>query len=309
MKIARIVAILQASRPLLPFSDSFSRADGDLVNGWEYTAGKWTTVSNAAVGVPGLGPELIANGAFDDASAWTLAAGWAISGGVAVATASISDLTHTPAGFPSADWYRLHADIVRTSGGLNIAINTSNVAPGDWLTSSQSFEFGGRGGNTSNPGLRFRGQNGSAFNGTVDNVALKKITLADMFCTRNFGASDIDVQVEITRVSNMDTGLVICLDNKTNPANYIIGCLNSSNRAILLKCVGGITFTYLILGTIAYVPGSILRITKTGNTVRLYYNGAQVGLDQTVSDVGIASNTRHGLFSTGSGSFDDFGAI
>ena len=35
-----------------------------------------------------------------------------------------------------------------------------------------------------------------------------------------------------------------------------------------------------------------------GNNVSAYYNGTQVGTTQTVSDAGIVSNTRHGLFST-----------
>lgn len=35
-----------------------------------------------------LGPELVPNGNFDDATGWALQAGWTISGGVAVATAA-----------------------------------------------------------------------------------------------------------------------------------------------------------------------------------------------------------------------------
>ncbi|KKQ91619.1 MAG: hypothetical protein UT17_C0005G0057, partial [Candidatus Woesebacteria bacterium GW2011_GWB1_39_10] len=63
--------------------------------------------------------------------------------------------------------------------------------------------------------------------------------------------------------------------------------------------------------TVTYSAGAVLRVityTSSGSLkVRVYYNNVMIGSEQTVSDAGIISNTKHGLFSTYSGNtFDNF---
>ena len=47
-----------------------------------------------------------------------------------------------------------------------------------------------------------------------------------------------------------------------------------------------------------YAAGRVLRLVCSGNSVSVYYDGAQVGSTVTVSDAGIVSNVNHGKFST-----------
>lgn len=99
------------------------------------------------------------------------------------------------------------------------------------------------------------------------------------------------------------------LDSTSSPANFLIAYHDGTNVK-LDKNVGG-TYTNLISAAATYSAGATLRVityTSSGSLkVRVYYNNALVGSEQTVSDAGIISNTKHGLFSTYSGnSFDNF---
>jgi len=58
---------------------------------------------------------------------------------------------------------------------------------------------------------------------------------------------------------------------------------------------------------ISYVDDAVLRVVKNGAAIKVYYNGSEIRDDVFVNDVGIVSNTKHGLFTTGAAvSFDDF---
>lgn len=50
-------------------------------------------IFNAGIRPLGLGPELLGNGSFDDASVWTLGTGWAILSGLAVRSPAASSST------------------------------------------------------------------------------------------------------------------------------------------------------------------------------------------------------------------------
>ncbi len=86
------------------------------------------------------------------------------------------------------------------------------------------------------------------------------------------------------------------LDSAGSPANFVIA-YHDGVTCKLEKCVAG-TYTSLISVTTTYVAGAILTVRRQGNAVRLYYNNALIGTEQTVSDAGIVSNTLHGTFST-----------
>jgi len=74
----------------------------------------------------------------------------------------------------------------------------------------------------------------------------------------------------------------------------------------LEKNVAG-TYTTVQSTAVTYSAGATLRVIKDGTKYRVYYNNALVGTEQTISDAGIISNTKHGLFSTYSGNtFDNF---
>lgn len=72
------------------------------------------------------------------------------------------------------------------------------------------------------------------------------------------------------------------------------------------------TWTNLIYADFTYSSGATLRVITYHSDastlkVRVYYNNALIGTEQTVTDAGIISNNKHGLFSTYSGnSLDNF---
>lgn len=70
----------------------------------------------------------------------------------------------------------------------------------------------------------------------------------------------------------------------------------------MFKCING-TITQLIDAAATYSAGALLEIRKTASdTYQAWYNGSQIGTDQTVTDATLNAGTRHGIFSTGGGS-------
>jgi hypothetical protein len=307
--------------PLLPFTDTFDRADGDLGNGWQYTAGKWKIATNAAKGTPGLGAELLTDGGLENwinptnLTSWaeTLAGtctvnreGTEIHGGTYAARLDVDASNNT-----------CQADqVIANSIGDWIQLNY-------WMRSSASGKTGkvwvGAAGavDNRNPGTSYVNYvdviRAVAANASVslarrlaasasiyfDDVSAKKITLADMFATRNMGNANVDISVPLTVAAGTRSGIVLCLDSVVTPANFIVAN-HDGTSAMLTNCVGG-TYTSLISSAAAYADGRILRVVKSGNNVDLYYNGVQIGTTQAVADAGITNNTRHGMFSTYSG--------
>jgi hypothetical protein len=143
-----------------------------------------------------------------------------------------------------------------------------------------------------------------------DDLTLKEITLSTMFATRATGVNNVRVSGNWTIPQPRTVaGIVACLDNTGSPANFLIAYHNSrpgaSTGSIRLdKYVGGAR-TNLISTNMTYVANAPVEIRKNGTTVQLFYNGAQVGTDQTVSDAGIIGNTIHGLFNAYSGNTCD----
>ena len=91
--------------------------------------------------------------------------------------------------------------------------------------------------------------------------------------------------------------MVSLLDSVASPANFLLA-YHDGATVKFEKCVGG-TYTNLVSISVAFSAGAQLEIRRpSGNTFQVWYNGSQIGTDQTVNDAGIISNTRYGLFST-----------
>ena len=293
-----MLTILNAPRQRRFVLDAFG-ADGALPAPWQVTNSVWAITSGKAVATPTLGAELIVNGGFDANTNWTKGSGWTIGSGVAAhAAGSASNLTQ--AVLTANNWYRAAWDIATTDGGQMYAI------------------FGGQGGvrvqtttgskvdtnlciTSTTAGLRAQT---ASLVGTVDNVSYKKLTLSDMFATRPDLPINAEIAVMPTIVSGFQAGAVGWLDDYTAPANFIFASFNvgtTANPLRLVKCVAGV-YTDLIAAAPSYVAGAALRIRgrKSGANllVSMFYNNAQIGTEQTVSDAGIVSNTNHGMFST-----------
>ena len=150
---------------------------------------------------------------------------------------------------------------------------------------------------------------------SVDNVSFKPLTLSSLFSSVSTSDTDVIADTNVTWTLGTEAGLVTNLDSSSSPANFLIAYLipaGNSETGMLInldKNVGG-TYTNLISAA-TYSAGATLRVityTSAGALkVRVYYNNTMVGSEQTVSDAGIISNNKHGLFSTYSGnSFDNF---
>lgn len=205
-------------------------------------------------------------------------------------------------------WYGFQADIKRTSGSP--ILYTNNLQKLITATST-SFET---------KYATFRNMGGANtyvnFNGTmsddvwIDNLSIKPLTLSSLFSTVSTSDTDVIASADVTMTAGTQAGVVTNLDSTSSPANFLIAYHDGTNMH-LDKNVGG-TYTGLINATVTYSAGATLRVITYHSDastlkVRVYYNNALVGSEQTVTDAGIISNTKHGLFSTYSGnSFDNF---
>lgn len=138
---------------------------------------------------------------------------------------------------------------------------------------------------------------GGASEWYADDFNVQSLNLSSLFSARPYASANCDLSASVTCTQKTQAGLVARLDSATSPANFIIAYLDGGGNVRVDKCVGG-TYTNVINGAATYGSTKILRLVCSGNNVSAYYDGTQVGTTQTVSDAGIVSNTRHGLFST-----------
>lgn len=140
----------------------------------------------------------------------------------------------------------------------------------------------------------------------ADDITLKKLTLSELMKTADLGASDVFIGVEMG-VNNLGVqqGVILNLDDKDNPANFVIGIQTGLNQASLIKCVGGVYTTVLNVAS-TFTVGARLDVRKFGTNYHVFYNKTSIG-SATISDAGIISNTIHGVFSTYNGNqLDNF---
>jgi hypothetical protein len=136
-----------------------------------------------------------------------------------------------------------------------------------------------------------------------DTASVKVLTLATLMASVQSNKANVAASVKITRTPATQAGVIVNLDSALSPANFIVAYLDGAGSLKLDECVAG-TYTNKISAAVTYVAGAALAIYRNGTACRVYYNGAQVGVEQTMS---ANTNMRHGLFSTYSGNtFDDF---
>lgn len=104
-----------------------------------------------------------------------------------------------------------------------------------------------------------------------------------------------------TKIFYTDTsgyaGVVSHVDNPFKPSNYVAAYHDGTN-ARLEKCVDTV-FTSLIMIPVAFVPDAKIEIVRiSSNRFQLFYNGVQVGANQTINEASIINNTLYGLCAT-----------
>lgn len=289
----------------LNFSDLFTRADGLLGNGWESGGATWTISGNKVINTPTRGADLITNGTFAVDANWTKGTDWTIAAGVAHhANGTIASLTQNNV-LTSEQWYEIIWTLAAYSGTGTVRAqfgSTTNL-DGAGQTVPATYHGVGRANGVT---VGFRASAAAVVD--VDNVSCKLLTLNTLFASQNFGRANVDVTVKPTVVANNRAGLVLNLDSVASPANFVAASHDGTN-AYLSKCVAGV-YTNLITAAATYSAGAPLRVVKSGTVYSLWYNGTQVGIDQSVSDISIVSNPRSGLFNVYEGnSLDDFAIV
>jgi hypothetical protein len=117
----------------------------------------------------------------------------------------------------------------------------------------------------------------------VDDASKKSITLST--CLSLLGAiarQDTVYACHPTLGIGPQAGIVV---NYLDANNFVLALIDRARgKAELLKRTGSGTWTSLIDAAFTYSAGAELKIVVSGTTYQLWYNGAQIGINQTVSD-------------------------
>lgn len=117
-----------------------------------------------------LDTEKVTNGTFASSSSWTVASGWAISGGVATHSSNGTGTLAQNVTAIGGEVYRLTFDVTAmTVSSLSVAVGGTTVASGISSTGLYSYTFTA----ANNGNIIFTPTNTSRF--SIDNVSLKKL--------------------------------------------------------------------------------------------------------------------------------------
>jgi hypothetical protein len=285
------IACIASGNRRYQFSDNFDRVDGAIGNGW-ISNGKWTISGNAAICTPDLGANLTVNGGFGADTDWTKGTGWTIAGGVAVATNVAGGAALSQNAYTVNNWYQSAWTILnRSAGGARV------TGGGSWSGATRATD------DTFTDylpavavGFAVQGGIGSNLIAQVDNITVKQVTKNQIHALRLFPHANPSAQIAGTGPIGALWGLMICANDPLNPTSYIAALCNGF-YVYLVRVVNGTIYNPLITAAVAYGPGKILKVIKSGTSVQLWYDNVQRGTTQTVSDVEINNNKYHGIFS------------
>jgi hypothetical protein len=304
----------------LPFQDTFTRADGALGGSW-LGGSTWQIASGKAVNTPTAGEERLTDGGMETWTSATNLTSWTetlagtstvnreatvIHGGTYSARI---DIDAVPSAVSLAQgsittvgqWYQLTAWLKSNPTGKILFFPSTQPFASGVKTLSDTYAQYLSIGRATNTGMILSTYQAASSSFYVDDVSAKLLTLATLFNAIQSGSANVTVSAAATIVAGTQAGVFCNLDSVASPANFVIG-YHDGVSAKLEKCVNG-TYTTLVTATVAYSAGAAVMVKRLAgtDTMQLWYNGVQIGADQTVSDAGIISNTLHGLLSTYSG--------
>ncbi|KKU42546.1 MAG: hypothetical protein UX59_C0043G0001, partial [Microgenomates group bacterium GW2011_GWA1_46_7] len=324
--------------------DTFTRADGAI--GSSETTGpdsqttpalEWTggaISSNTNVITPTLGSDVATDGALENWTTSTNATSWSESiSGSSTVNQETSDL-HGGSSAARLDvdssnnsvlldqnstattgvWYTISGWMKSSVNGKTAVFDPDTMK--SWtLTTSYAEKISTYRATTTSVRLYFGRSTSTSSSLFLDDVTLKPMTLSELFSTVSTSDKDVISSVDVTMDANTGTqaGLVTNLNSSSSPTAGLVAYYDyRRSRVRLDKFTSATTWTNLIDTSTTYSAGATLRVITYHSDastlkVRVYYNNALVGSEQTVTDAGIIDNTLHGLFSTYSGnSLDNF---
>lgn len=286
---------------------------------YAWTAATWDRdASGRAYNTPTLGSELATDGGFETWATATDLTNWTESvGGTStvnressvVQAGSFAARLDVDAGnglamiyqsmSPSAGFLR-HSVMAKTSAAVGSFVFVDNAgaalsADNTLTTSYTEYPFAELvAGGAINRGVKRQSANSKSL--YFDSYSAKNITITSAAATVLADASNLTAAARVLALTTgMPAGVVACWDGVNNG----IFAYHDGVGVTLLKVVGGTWSTVIARVAVALVADALLEIRRpSGNTFQLWYDGTQRGTDQTISDAGIISNTRYGLFST-----------
>ena len=304
------ILLLRRRALRLPYSLSFASLPDGAVPGWTGTA---QVSSGVASVVPTLGAELLQNTGFgSDAANWT------------PVNANLSSVAGGQAGNC--------LQIENSGGATGYAYQSGTTSAGQWLQASIYHKTGSRDGAwrlaTSSAGADLylsgnlvdaswtrylavvRAASASTFVRIVvlssligettlyDTASLKPLLLPSLFSgpALLLGRQDVRVSAAWTGTAGTQFGVAL-VDHPTAPTAGIV-CYHDGTNLHLDKWTTPTTWTSLVNAAAAYGAGQTVELRRSGTTVQAFYNGVQIGGDQTVSDANILACRYATLFST-----------
>lgn len=316
MRIARMIAtgLLGGGKPLLPYSVDFSTlADGALPE--KFTGATWAVSSSKAVNTPTMGDNLFdaGKGTFD-----TTTESWAALGGNAIACDSgelkvtyvdnasgaivyFSDAADLSEDLEVGQYYRIEYDArVSAGGSVSVVVGSGSLFFGSdgslTNTTAQTFSITFYCGHATTSSMSF-GSMGAGESIWIDNLKIYKLTFASLFSSISYQLpSTFVIRAAVTSLpASAQAG--VWFGDGISPTNFVWAFYERS-RITLNKKVGA-TKTIIQTTTVTHVEGAYVEIRRTAEeTFQVWYNGAQVGTDQTISDTAILASSFYGMIST-----------
>lgn len=306
--------------------DFAAAPNGALPAAW--TGGTWAISGGKIINTPTLGAELMTNGDMETGNPPT---GWAVGGGstltgvadertggggvqalnIARGTSDTGASKSTSSG--QIGWHRglcYAKNIDATFVGLFLIAGANTMSVQDastaWHTSTCTVLQSASGPITA----RVMTGGTAGKQARYDDVSIKKLAVADLFATVDYGLSDINIIAPPMDAvgTGLQAGLVLCLDSAATPENYVVvyyhnNLADATTKIHVVQLVAG-TYTTLASTSVAYGATKYLSAKKIGDQLSVFYGitdfGTQVGATVTVN-AALVGNTRHGLFSTDSG--------
>jgi hypothetical protein len=226
-----------------------------------------------------------------------------------------------------AEWTLVDRQIVGSTATLtpiakvyhvkNFYVNTVRLLNLSWLTSPVTSDgFGGTFGTTDGlghaegiaGGLGIGGSGltytqvgtwgnaaGVASCGTLDTGVGKAVV--------DGGVVDVLHEATITRSAGTMGVIVRYADANNYVYAYILN--DGENKATIRKVVGGTDSEVLAPTAITYAAAKVLRVQALATKFRLFYNNTLIGAEQTISDAGLQTGTKVGLYTTDTGNTFD----
>lgn len=278
------------------------------------TASNCLITSGAVACTPVLGSEIIANGTFDADTNWIKGTGWSIADGVATSDNSQTATSYftNDAVIGSGKWILGKAVTIKSAGsGYFNFLTSAGTYIGATLGTANVVNIIKTVATTS-PYL----SSGADIAGTVDDASIKEViwsTFLSNITDYKF-KTEVKYSADITAADG-DIAMIAFKagDLTAGSEDFCRVGLNKGTGKVELKKVVAGNETTPLSAAVTYVAGATLLVqtdaTDTDGTKwEVYYNGSQVGTDQTLNEASLNSAVAGFMATSASTTFDNWKA-